>query len=49
MTKQEREERRDRVVELYVRENKSINQIANELKVDWSTIKRDLISRNIEI
>lgn len=49
MTKQEREKRRDRVVELYTRENKSINQIANELKVDWSTIKRDLVSRDIGI
>ena len=49
MTKQEREERRDKVVKLYTRENKSINQIANELKVDWSTVKRDLVSRNIEI
>ena len=49
MTKQEREERRNKVVELYTKENKSINQIANELNVDWSTIKRDLISRNIEI
>ena len=28
---------------------KSINQIANELGIDWSTVKRDLVSRNVEI
>lgn len=49
MTKQEIEKRRDKVVKLYTEENKSINQIANELKIDWSTAKRDLVSRNIEI
>lgn len=49
MTKQEIEERRDKVVTLYTEENKSINQIANELKIDWSTAKRDLINRGVEI
>ena len=49
MTKQEIEIRRDKVVKLYTEEGKSINQIANELNVDWSTIKRDLVKRNIEI
>ena len=48
MTKQQIEERRDKVVRLYTEENKSINQIANDLKVDWSTIKRDLVARGIE-
>ena len=49
MTKQQIENRRDKVVKLYTKEGKSINQIANELKIDWSTVKRDLVNRNIEI
>ena len=48
MTKQERECRRDKVQALY-EQGKSINQIAQEIKIDWSTVKRDLISRKIEI
>ena len=49
MTKQQIEERRDKVVRLYIEEEKSINQIANEWGIDWSTVKRDLVSRNVEI
>lgn len=49
MIKQEIEKRRDKVVKLYTEEQKSINQIASELNIDWSTAKRDLIARNIEI
>lgn len=49
MTKQEIEERRDKVVYLYTQENKSINEISKELKHSWDTIKRDLVNRNIEI
>lgn len=49
MTKQQIEKRRDKVVRLYIEEEKSINQIANELGIDWSTVKRDLVSRNVEI
>ena len=41
MTKQQIENRRDEVVRLYTEEEKSINQIANELKIDWSTVKRN--------
>jgi hypothetical protein len=49
MTKNEIEIRRDKVVKLYTEELKSINQIANELKISWETAKRDLLSRDIEI
>lgn len=49
MNKQELEERRDKVVKLYTQEDKSINQIANELNIDWATVKRDLINREIKI
>lgn len=40
MNKQELEERRDKVVKLYTQEDKSINQIANELNIDWATVKK---------
>lgn len=46
MTKEERELRRDKVIKLY-RENKSINQIAKELKLSWETVKKDLIEKGI--
>ena len=49
MTKQEIEERRDKVVYLYTKENKSINEISKELGFSWETIKKDLVNRNIEI
>lgn len=39
MTKQERECRRDKVQALY-EQGKSINQIAQEIKIDWSTVKK---------
>lgn len=49
MTNQEREARRDKVVKLYTIDNKSINEIAKELKISWDSVKRDLVSRNIPI
>ena len=49
MTKEKIEERRDKVVKLYLEELKSINQIANELNLSWDTVKRDLVSRNVDI
>lgn len=49
MTNQEREARRDMVVKLYTIDNKSINEIAKELKISWDSVKRDLVSRNIPI
>ena len=49
MTKQQIENRRDKVVRLYTEEGKSINQIANELGISWSTAKGDLVNRNIKI
>lgn len=49
MKKEDIEKRRDRVVKLYTEEFKSINQISKEIGVDWSTVKRDLVNRGIEI
>ena len=49
MTDSERQERRDKVVTMYVEEGKSINEISKILKVNWQTVKNDLIARNIEI
>lgn len=48
MTKEERELRRNKVVELY-KENKSINQISKELNISWDTVKRDLVKSGIDI
>lgn len=41
--------RKEKVVNLYIEQNKSINQISKELGVSWDTVKRDLISEGIEI
>ena len=49
MTNQEREARRDKVVEMYTIEKKSINEIAKTLNISWEAAKRDLVARNIPI
>jgi len=49
MKKEDIEKRRDRVVKLYTEEFKSINQISKEIGIDWSTVKRDLVNRGVEI
>ena len=45
----DKELRRKIVVEKYKNQSKSINQIAKELGISWSTVKKDLISQNVEI
>lgn len=45
----DKELRREKVVNLYVNEHKSINKIAKELKISWETVKKDLILKGIDI
>ena len=49
MTNQEREKRRDKVVQMYTIDGKSINEIAKNLNISWDSVKRDLVARNIPI
>ena len=44
-----KQERLNIVVDLYVNQQKSINEISKELKIGWDTVKRDLQKANIEI
>jgi len=44
-----KEERKQLIKIKYLEENKSINQIAKELKIGWDTVKRNLISEGVEI
>lgn len=44
-----KELQKSKIIELYIIENKSINQIAKELSISWGTVKKYLIEEDIEI